>query len=106
MYAIRSYYDIEEAYGPDSHLRLLKRLGDRITSYNVCYTKLLRGPMLACLRREEQVDDELYARARRAALGVPRIVYLRIMYAIRSYYVTVGLLNAMYSYLGVHNLRL
>ncbi len=36
--------------------------------------RLVLGPMLACLRREEQVDDELYARARRAALGVPRTV--------------------------------
>ena len=33
---------IEEAYGPDSHLRLLKRLGELpvITSYSIHYTKL------------------------------------------------------------------
>ena len=68
MYAIRSYYDLEKdpkqlnniINDPQytnviSKLKLqLKKLmikygDDRITSYNVCYTKLLRMVLLAIL---------------------------------------------------------
>ena len=49
MYAIRSYYDLEKVYdfARRRHVPLCTHLAEsvdevRITSYNVCYTKLLR----------------------------------------------------------------
>ena len=47
MYAIRSYYESETI------IELLEQLceseKDRITSYNVCYTKLLRYDTFTCI---------------------------------------------------------
>ena len=45
MYAIRSYYDVVEHRQTLKQREVLERAADaelRITSYNVCYTKLLR----------------------------------------------------------------
>ena len=49
MYAIRSYYDVKKESQDKNHLIVdarsesrFKCLEPRITSYNVCYTKLLR----------------------------------------------------------------
>ena len=59
MYAIRSYYEFLDVGGFDPRLchyedldtpvrlALVGRLGCRITSYNVCYTKLLRARAFA-----------------------------------------------------------
>ena len=47
MYAIRSYYGAAEQRHDDDQVRGPtedQAGGDRITSYNVCYTKLLRSP--------------------------------------------------------------
>ena len=44
MYAIRSYYERHHQHGTqDGAESYCRGRGDRITSYNVCYTKLLRS---------------------------------------------------------------
>ena len=53
MYAIRSYYDLLQIFRFQNMLRIMKLLflcthhlqKNRITSYNVCYTKLLRASL-------------------------------------------------------------
>ena len=39
-------------------VRILRATTHRITSYNVCYTKLLRGTLLAVCREANMVDDD------------------------------------------------
>ena len=48
MYAIRSYYGVVFRFGVGGYHTL-----DRITSYNVCYTKLLRN------RKHDEKNIEL-----------------------------------------------
>ena len=47
MVLIKKTYSIEHPMGENNDYSLIDTIEDRITSYNVCYTKLLRGENLS-----------------------------------------------------------
>ena len=67
MYAIRSYYDRAVARGPPSRsvIGVDGRVPeiDRITSYNVCYTKLLRYEGIDFIDTEKEMAQTAISKA-------------------------------------------